>query len=64
MQALLEEPQMLKHSAVSRGKRVLIVLHDGTRIVDKFLDKGNGWILLTEHGKIKLEDVRCMTIWR
>ena len=55
---------MLKHSAVAKGKRILVILHDGTRIVGRFLDKGNGWILLHEHGKIKLEDVRCVTIWR
>ena len=55
---------MLKHSACARGKKVLVILYDGTRIIDKFLDRGNGWILLTEHGKIKLEDVRCVTIWR
>ena len=64
MQALLEESPVLKHSTVSRGKRILVILHDGTRMVDKFLDRGNGWILLHEHGKIKLEDIRCVTIWR
>ena len=55
---------MLKHSAVARGKRVLVVLYTGERIIDKFLDRGNGWLLLAEHGKIKLEDIRCVTIWR
>lgn len=55
---------MLKHSAVAKGKRVLVVLRSGERIIDKFLDRGNGWILLMAHGRVKLEDVRCVTIWR
>ena len=55
---------VLKHSATFKGKRVLVILHDGTRIEDRFLDRGSTWVLLAAYGKIKKEHMRCMTIWR
>lgn len=55
---------MLKHSAAARGKRILIVLRDGTRITAKFVDRGNGWVLVEGHPRIKMETMRCFTILR
>ena len=59
-----ESTHVLNHTATPRGKKVLVVLRDGTRIEDRFLDRGNGWILLAQYGKVKAEHVRCLTIWR
>jgi hypothetical protein len=55
---------VVKHSACARGKRVLIVLRDGTRLEDKFLERGRGWILLERAGRVSLETVRAFTILR
>ena len=53
---------MIKHSACARGKRVLVILRDGGRLEDRFLERHGGFIWLEEAGKIALEDVRTFSI--
>lgn len=50
------------HTSTYKGKRVFVILRDGSRFVDKFLDKKAGYILFAEHGRIPIRDVRVFTI--
>lgn len=49
------------HSSTNKGKTVYIILRDGSHIVDKFLDKKSGTIILEKHGKLSMKDVRSFS---
>ncbi|MBT6121248.1 hypothetical protein HOH45_07280 [bacterium] len=55
---------MTIHTSTYKGKRVYVLLKDGTRIVDKFKDKKSGYVVLEEHGKIQKSKIKTMTIYR
>jgi len=41
-----------KHTATNRGKRVTVVLRDGTRVTGKFLDRTDRWVEVEGYGRI------------
>lgn len=53
---------MTLHSSTYKGKRILIILKDGRKIIDKFKDKKSGMIITEEHGRIPTNQVKAMTI--
>lgn len=53
---------MTLHTSTQKGKRVLIILKNGDKIIGKFKDKKSGYVILEEHGKIKTSDMKAMTI--
>jgi len=53
---------MFHHTACHRRKRVAIVLHDGTRFVDRFLDRTKGRILFEVRGFVPLRAIRSFGI--
>lgn len=53
---------MTLHSSTYKGKRILIILKDGRKIIDKFKDKKSGKIITEEHGAIPTSLVKAMTI--
>lgn len=55
---------MTLHTSTYKGKRILIILKDGQKIVDKFKDKKSGWIITEEYGKISTKLVKSMTIYK
>ncbi len=55
---------MTLHTSTYKGKRILIILKDGKKIVDKFKDKKSGWIITEEYGKISTSLVKSMTIYK
>lgn len=55
---------MTLHTSTYKGKRILIILKDGTKIVDKFKDKKSGMIITENHGKIRTNTVKAMTIYK
>ena len=55
---------MTLHTSTYKGKRILIILKDGTKIVDKFKDKKSGMIITEKHGKIRTDTVKAMTIYK
>lgn len=55
---------MTLHTSTYKGKRILIILKDGTKIVDKFKDKKSGWIITENHGKFSTNQVKAMTIYK
>ena len=52
------------HTRVHKGKKVLVVLRDGTRLVDKFHAYTSTTIILDEHGAVAKAALRSMSIVR
>lgn len=51
------------HTAVPRGKRVRVVLKDGTEFVDKFIDRRPHDVVFETRSE-KIADIQSMTIYR
>jgi hypothetical protein len=49
---------------VHKGKKVLVLLRDGTRLVDRFHAYTSTAIVLSEHGAVAKADLRSMSIVR
>jgi hypothetical protein len=52
------------HTRVHKGKKVLVLLRDGTRLVDRFHAYISTTIVLYEHGAVAKADLRSMSIVR
>jgi hypothetical protein len=52
----------IPHTATHRGKRVKIVLRDGTEIVDRFIDRTDKWVVLKENGRVNKSDIRAFIV--
>ena len=55
---------MTLHSSTYKGKRILIILKDGTKLIAKFKDKKSGFIITEEFGKIATNTVKAMTLYK
>ncbi len=53
---------MTLHTSTYKGKRILIILKDGTKLIGKFKDKKSGYVITEEHGKISTSTIKAMTI--
>lgn len=47
------------HTRTTKGKRVLVILHDGTRLVDRFEERTDRQIRLREKGWVNKSEVRA-----
>ena len=52
------------HTRVHKGKKVLVLLRDGTRLVDKFQAHTSTTIVLDAYGAVAKADLRSMSIVR
>ena len=54
------------HTATFRNKRVLIVLDNGDRFVDRFVDRkpGKRYVELRERGKVAIANIRVFAPYR
>lgn len=52
------------HTSTYKGKTVIIIKRDGTRITDKFKDKKSKYVMLEKHGIIYNSDIRSFMIRR
>ena len=52
------------HTRVHKGKKVLVLLRDGTRLVDRFHAYTSTTIVLSAHGVVAKADLRSMSIVR
>lgn len=50
------------HSATCRGKRVRIVLRDGTKIDDRFVTRTDRWVVLERSGRVWKSDLKAFII--
>ena len=51
------------HTSAPRGKRLRIVMRDGTIIVDHFIER-TGQFVVTEHHRLRGRDIKSFTIQR
>lgn len=52
------------HTSTYKGKRVFIRLKDGTKFDDVFLDRTSRCVVLKERGRVEVELLKTMTIFR
>jgi hypothetical protein len=50
------------HTSTYKGKRILIILRDGRKLIGKFKDKKSGMVITEEHGRIPTNQIKAMTI--
>lgn len=55
---------MTLHTSTYKGKRILIILKNGDKLIGKFKDKKSGFIITEEHGKISTSLVKAMTLYK
>jgi hypothetical protein len=55
----------LPHTATYRGRRVFVILKDGRRIVDRFVERtANKYVILQNAGRIHVSDIRAFSDFR
>jgi hypothetical protein len=52
------------HTAFKKGTTIRVVMRDGTVHIDKFIDKKSGVVVLKTHGRIPIEDIRVISIYK
>lgn len=57
-----KETMKTPHTAAWRGKRIKVVLRDGTTFVDKFIERTMSHVFFEEHGRFKKSDIRAFII--
>jgi len=50
------------HTSCWKGKTVVILKRDGSKVVDKFMDRKSKYILLQKYGKIYNNEIRSFII--
>jgi hypothetical protein len=52
------------HTATFKGKKVRVILHDGSIIIDRFVERTrNKWVVL-EHRRIHASEIRAFAPYR
>jgi len=51
------------HSSAPRGKKIRVVLKDGTEFVDKFIERRPSTVVFAEH-VVRVGDMKSFTIYR
>ena len=54
----------MPHTSTNKGKRVKIVMRDGSSIIDKFIERKKDSIILKESGKIYKKDIKAFIIYK
>ena len=54
----------MPHTACYPGKRVLVVLWNGEKFIDRFKDRTNKDVFFEEHGKIWKGAIKSFTIYK
>lgn len=52
----------MPHTSAPRGKRVWVVLKDGTKFIDRFMECTKKYILFADRGRVFKGDVRAFSI--
>ena len=56
--------KLAPHTSVRKGKRVIIILDNKKKIIDKFVEKKSSYIVTEEYGKIARKDIKSMSIYK
>jgi len=54
----------LGHTAVHKGRRVLVVLRSGELFIDRFIERTGRDIRLEGRGKVAKKDLRVMSLYK
>jgi hypothetical protein len=54
----------LGHTGVQRGKRVLVILKSGERLIDHFKYRNDLAVFLREAGRVEKERMRSLSIYK
>ena len=52
------------HTEFRMHTRVIVMMRDGTKFVDKYIGKKSGVIILSKKGRISLDTIRNVSIYR
>lgn len=52
------------HTQVSRGKRVIVYMQDGTRFINKFFENNKRSITFMDGSTVRRRDVATLTIYK
>ena len=52
------------HTSFRQGKRILIILKDGGRIVDKCMGNKSGCLIMQREGRVSLSKIRSASIYK
>jgi hypothetical protein len=52
------------HLSVTQGKRVIVWLRDGSRLVDHFVAKRTNYVELRAHGRVNCALIRTISIYK
>lgn len=54
----------LGHTAAHKGKRIQVTLKDGSRFIDKFMDRRKPYVFFKDRGKVHIGDIRVFSIYK
>lgn len=60
----MKGPNRTPHTAVRRGKKVKVVLTDGTRFVDRFWERVGKWVQFKQLGWIDKSRIKSFSIFK
>lgn len=52
------------HTHFTAGKRVLVILNDGSKHVDKFVERLSKFVVLESLGRVPVKRLKSITIYR
>ncbi len=55
---------MSLHTATFKGRKVRIILRDGTVIIDRFLNRTRSKMIVLEHRKIHVREIRAFAPYK
>jgi hypothetical protein len=52
------------HTSCKKGKKVVVILRSGFRILDKFVEKRSKGVILKKRGFVPTKNIRAFSIYR
>lgn len=52
------------HTSCRKGTTVLMTMRKGDKFVDKFYDKKGSYVILEQHGRVRISEIRAMSIYK
>lgn len=55
---------MNRHTTAKKGKRVIVIMHDNSSFIDRYVESKSNKISFEEHGLIEKNKIRSMAIYK
>jgi hypothetical protein len=52
------------HTDFKKGVKLFVIRKDGTKFIDKFVEKKRAVIIFKNYDRVKIKDLRSITIYR